>query len=137
GIRVKRASSDVSMPALFIAPTLSCAAMLLIAGVTTALANVDPRRLLAPYMSGSISVTALSVLIFAWVRTAQLARTRRDHPIQIVLSELRARAVLLLLPAIIFPLFLSSYAAAKTSIPFLVGYTWDPFWAAADRLLFR
>jgi hypothetical protein len=49
----------------------------------------------------------------------------------------RERAAYLALPAIIFPLFLASFTAVKTAIPFLVGYSWDPFWAAADRLIFR
>jgi hypothetical protein len=49
---------------------------------------------------------------------------------------LRERLPLLLLPAIVLPLFLIGYTTAKTAIPILVGYTWDGFWAHADRLIF-
>jgi hypothetical protein len=38
-------------------------------------------------------------------------------------------------PALLFPLFLGAYTWAKCSIPFIVGYRWEAFWAHADRLI--
>ena len=42
----------------------------------------------------------------------------------------------MLLPALVFPLFLASFTASKTAMPFLVGYTWDSFWMRADLMIF-
>ena len=36
----------------------------------------------------------------------------------------------------LMPCFLASFTATKSAIPFLVGYTWDHFWAQADRIIF-
>jgi hypothetical protein len=66
----------------------------------------------------------------------QLARVRADAPLRIVKKKLQERAPYLLLPGVIFPLFLACFTATKTAIPFLVGYTWDHFWAQADRIIF-
>jgi len=81
-------------------------------------------------------VTILCVLlcVFWWV--LKLALQKADKPLLQVWAELRPRLLYLLLPTVVFPLFLVSYTAAKTSIPFIVGYSWDGFWAAADRLIF-
>jgi hypothetical protein len=92
--------------------------------------------LFLPYLSVSFGVTvaALLVSIFVWV--AAMARRRADAPIRTVLERIRSRAPLLVLPFVILPLFLVGYTAAKTAIPFFVGFGWDRFWADADRLLF-
>lgn len=131
------ADGDLSLSAVFAVPVLLCAAMLAIAAATTVMAGVDARGLLQPYLSGSISVTIIAFLIFIWVKVAQLARAKAEAPLRTVASELRERCPLLILPAFLFPLFLSAYTAAKTSIPFLVGYSWDGVWVAGDRLIFR
>ena len=123
------------MELLFL-PCVLCGAMVLCAVVTGYLAHVDARALFLPYFGASIAVTILSTLasVFWWV--IQLARVRADAPLRNVCERLRARSLYLLLPAVIFPLFLSSFTAVKTAIPLLVGYSWDPFWAEADRMIF-
>lgn len=121
----------------FLLPSLLCAMMVLCALVTGELAHVSPVLLFVPYFSSSIAITIVSTLlsIFWWV--FELARVRADAPLRTVAERLRERGVMLVLPALLFPLFLVSFTAVKTAIPFLVGYSWDPFWAAADRLIFR
>jgi hypothetical protein len=118
-------------------PLLLGGAMVLCAIVTGQLADVSSKQLLVPYFLTSLSITLVSLLltIFWWV--LQLSRVRADAPLRIVKEKLRERAPYLLLPGVIFPLFLASFTGTKTAIPFLVGYTWDHFWAEADRLIFR
>jgi hypothetical protein len=113
-----------------------CLVTVLVALLATSVARVDFTPLFVPYFSTSIAVTILCVLlcVFWWV--AKLALQKADKPLHRVWAELRPRLLYLLLPTIVFPLFLVSYTAAKTCIPFIVGYSWDGFWAAADRLIF-
>lgn len=125
-----------SVREVFLAPIVLTIVMVSCALVTGRLANVSSSGLLAPYYSASLSITFVSLLItiFWWV--VQLAREGADSPLLMVRDRLRERAPYLLLPALIFPLFLASFTATKSAIPFLVGYTWDPFWAQADRAIF-
>jgi hypothetical protein len=122
---------------LLLPPLLLCGAMLLCTILTSWLAGVNWTRLPVPYYSASIAITFVSALLsmFWWV--VQLALAKAEAPLRSIRDRFRERALLLLLPTLIFPLFLSSFTAAKTAIPFLVGYSWDPVWAAADRLIFR
>ena len=41
-----------------------------------------------------------------------------------------------MLPTLVFPIFLVGFTTAKSSIPALVGYRWDAFWADADAIIF-
>jgi hypothetical protein len=110
--------------------------MVLCALVTGRLAGVSAKPLLALYVSTSLAITFVSVMLtmFWWV--LQLMHARSDAPLRAVKDKLTERAPYLLLPGMIFPLFLACFTATKTAIPFLVGYTWDHFWAEADRLIF-
>jgi hypothetical protein len=117
-------------------PVAVCLATSAAALIATSVARVDFASLFVPYFSTSIAVTILCLLlcVFWWV--LKLALQKADKPLLQVWAELRPRLLYLLLPTIVFPLFLVSYTAAKTSIPFIVGYSWDGFWAAADKFIF-
>jgi len=117
-------------------PSLLAGAMLATALVLTSIAKVEFSGLFAPYFLASIAITIVSLLgsVFWWV--IQLARIRADNPVAAIRMRLASRWALLLLPVVVFPLFLVGFTAAKTSIPFIVGYSWDAFWADADRFLF-
>ncbi|HEX5237042.1 MAG TPA: phosphatase PAP2 family protein [Sphingomicrobium sp.] len=129
-------TNRVGVSEVFLAPLVLCSAMLACALTTGEIANVSMRSLIVPYVWTSIIFTALSVMIslFWWV--FQLARVGADAPIRTVVSKLRERAPFMLLSAAVFPIFLASFTATKSAIPFLVGYTWDPFWAHVDRFIF-
>ena len=122
---------------LLFAPLLLCGAMLLCAVVTSTLADVSWKLLVVPYYSSSIAIAFVSVLlsVFCWV--FQLALIKADAPLKTVRQRLSERALYLVLPTLVFPLFLANFTTVKTAIPFLVGYSWDPVWAEADRLIFR
>lgn len=119
-----------------IAPACVCAAMLAVACATCWLAHVGMTRLFLSYFSVSFGVTVLALLVslFCWV--AAMAMRGDDAPLRQVLGRLQSRGPLLLLPLLVLPLFLVGYTAAKTAIPFLVGFGWDGFWTGADRAIF-
>ena len=110
--------------------------MLLIGGTSSLLADMDVSRLFLPYFIAGAGATSLACLTFTFIEVAKLARKLADRPMAIVAQKLRERLPLLILPALILPLFMSGFTAAKSAIPFLVGYSWDSVWAAADRLIF-
>jgi len=116
-------------------PAIVCGSMLLIAGVTASAAKIDVRPLLSYYECAT--VTVLCVLCFIFIDVARLAIARADDPVSVIKERMRVRLPLLILPAVVLPAFLLGYTAAKCAIPFLVGYTWDGFWADIDRFIFR
>ena len=118
-----------------ILPALLAAAMLVIGFTIADIAGIDGSGLFAPYLSVSFAFTLLSLLAYAFIAFALLARAKADNPIPRVAGDLAAKAPILLLPALVFPLFLVGFTTAKTAIPFLVGYEWEAFWADADKLL--
>jgi hypothetical protein len=117
-------------------PTTLCAVMLLCASVIAYHARVDFSGLFAPYLSAALTVTAVAVLITVFLWVLQLAKVPADNPLSVVWSRLKDRGSLLILPLVVFPLFLAGFTATKTSIPFIVGYSWDGVWANADKLIF-
>ena len=127
---------DISNRELLTAPIALTGTMLLVAVITSGIANIDSSVLIWPYLSASLAVTLICLLcsIFWWV--VQLARKRADAPVETIMTIVRGRMTLLLLPGVVSPLFLIGYTTSKTAIPFLVGYGWDRFWADADALIF-
>jgi len=130
-------SDRVRLREVYFAPLLLCTVMVLCALVTGQLAGVSSKLLYVPYFAASLSITFVSVFLSILWWTFQLARSGARAPLRTIAEKLRDRAAYLLLPAAIFPLFLASFTAVKTAIPFLVGYSWDGFWAQTDRMIFR
>ena len=118
------------------APAVLAGVMAACAIITSAYADVDFSNLLLPYFAVAWSVTFVSILIAVFIWFFQLALRGADQPVRIVYARVRDRLSLLLLPTMVFPTFLVTYTATKTAIPFIVGYTWDGFWAAADVIIF-
>jgi len=127
---------QMSIRATLAGPILMCGVMLAGAFLTCFLASVDFLKLFGPYLAASVAVTIICVLasVFWWV--LQLALQKEDNPLAEVVSRFKERAPLLVLPALIFPIFLAAFTATKTAIPFLVGYHWDAFWADVDKAIF-
>ena len=117
-------------------PALLAATMLAVGFTTARIAGLDPSSVFAPYLAASLVFTGLSAMVYVFISLAQLARRLADDPMKSVWEDLRAKAPMLLLPTLIFPLFLAGFTMAKSAIPFLVGYRWDGFWADADKLIF-
>ena len=126
---------DISVKWALALPMLLLAAMMTAAIAIAAYTGVDGSRVFWPYLSGWATATFVSVLIWAFVETTRMAMRREDDPIRKLAIKLRGRYQLLLLPVLIFPLFLGAYTWAKASIPFAVGYPWEGFWADLDHAL--
>jgi len=127
---------DVSTKQILAVPALLCASMLLIGGTAAYITDIGVSGLFVPYLATAWAVTLLCLLVFIFLQFANLARGLVDQPIPIVAEAVKDRAPLLVLPAIIFPLFLVGFTSSKVAIPHLVGFEWDRFWADADRLIF-
>lgn len=129
GVREVSLSKAVAIPA-----TLALL-MLLIAAGLSGLSGVRPQGLFEPYLSSWAVVTFLCLMTWAFVEVLRMARAKVEHPIPPLWEGFKSRLPLLPVPALFSPLFLAGYTWAKCSIPFLVGYGWEEFWADADRML--
>lgn len=113
-------------------------ALMVIAGISAArLAGISIGGLVLPYFSSAGACTLLTVLIVLFIEVARLARKRAPMPLVRIRERFLPKMSLLLIPAFAFPAFLVGFTATKSSIPFLVGYSWDSFWWRADLLIFR
>lgn len=127
--------SDIGIAKAYSGPALLSGLMMLVAWSLANVSGVKPFKLFEPYLISWTAVTFLCMLVwlFATVAASALNRQRRMWPA--IAAGLSARLPLVFVPAIIFPLFLGGYTWAKSSIPFLVGYSWEGFWSEADRLI--
>lgn len=117
-------------------PAVLCGLMLAVGLASSFASGVDGSGLYLDYVAKGCLVTLVALLIFVFVEVVKLARIGADRPLAIVQARLSERWPMLLLPCLIFPLFLAGYTGAKTSIGFLVGFGWERIWADADLLLF-
>jgi hypothetical protein len=113
-----------------------CACMVAVGIAAGGAAGVGSFNVILSYIATGCAFTLLAALAFAFFEFAKLARARADNPVSVVFGLLRQRAALIVLPTLLWPLMLAAYTTAKMAIPFIVGYSWDGFWADADRLIF-
>lgn len=128
--------ADLSTRTILAGPALLCAAMAAVGCAASLMAGIGGLALIGTYVATAAAITLLSLLGYIFVQFLRLAFQGADRPIPIVARAVSGRASLLILPTIVFPIFLAGYTTAKTAIPFLVGYRWEFFWAEADRLIF-
>jgi hypothetical protein len=120
-----------------IIPSVAITAVMLIAGILTAkFAGLSMEALVLPYFSSAGACTLLASLIVLFLEVVRLARFKAPEPLVRIRKRFLPRLPLLLLPALIFPAFLVGFTTTKSAIPFLVGYSWDSFFADADLLIF-
>lgn len=117
-------------------PLALCGAMLLIASGLSAISGVDGRKLFAAYLSGALFMTFVCVMLWSILEVGAMVIARENKPLEVMRRKLPARLELIVLPALVAPIFLAGFSTAKIAIPFLVGYHWETFWAEADRVLF-
>jgi len=127
---------DISIRQALMLPAALCGTMLAIAFGIDKAAGVDGSGLPWAYFSTGASITFMCLMLWLFVEVAVLAHAKADVPLQVVGHKAAGKLELVVLPAVVFPLFLAGYTAAKTAIPHLVGYGWEAFWADADHLIF-
>ncbi|MEO7786657.1 MAG: phosphatase PAP2 family protein [Sphingomicrobium sp.] len=85
-----------------------------------------------PYLSAAFSLLPIVMVLWAGVSLAQLIVAGNDKPIREMWTRLRYHGPMMILAAVIFPLFLAAYTICKSSIPVLVGFGWDQALSHAD-----
>jgi hypothetical protein len=128
-------SLDISVTRALRWPVILLTIMLATAVGLSLLTGVDGSRVFLPYIFAWASVTLIAAMIRLFVEVARLAPTRVDRPLHIALRTVLGRQQLFILSALIFPAFLGAYTWAKSSIPFVVGYPMEQFWADVDRAI--
>ncbi len=119
-----------------IVPILILVIMLGSAAAVSAYTGVNGSRVFVPYLAAWGALSFISILVWAFVEVARMARAGAPQPLPALRQRLLGQQRLFLLPALIFPLFIGAYTWAKCSIPFAVGYGWEQVWAEADYLIF-
>jgi hypothetical protein len=117
-------------------PLMICVTMLGVGLFAGYLANIDGSGLFMPYTLAATSLTVISFLIYIFFEVLKMAMKGVKRPTPLLWQKIRAKAPFLVLPTLIFPFFLTGFTTAKSSIPALVGYRWDAFWADADVIIF-
>lgn len=128
--------NDISFRQAITIPAAIALAMLACAATISFFTGVVASNVFAPYLGAWASLTLISILIWAFVDVAKMAKARVDQPLKRLPKSLVIQQKLFLLPAFIFPIFIGAYTWAKCSIPFVVGYGWEKFWADTDAAFF-
>lgn len=118
-------------------PCTICAVTFAIALVMAMAGGVAGTRLLTAYVEVGIWAAVVALILWMLVPWLREPALRRAGPISAAATMVRERGLLLLLPVLIFPIFMTGFTVAKTSFPLFTGFKWDGFWAAADALLFN
>ena len=95
------------------APLLLAVTTLVVAAAISSLTEVDGSRVFFPYVSAWAAVSVLAILSWVFVEVAKLAPTGADRPLQRVIVRVAEPARLIVLPALIIPIFLGAYTGAK------------------------
>jgi hypothetical protein len=127
--------ADISTRRAMTIPILIMLAMMGCAAGLSLFTGVDGSRVFLPYLGAWASLTLIAVLFWAFVDVARMAKARTEDPLRRLAGNIVDQQKLVLLPAVVFPLFIGAYTWAKSSIPFVVGYGWERYWADIDAAL--
>lgn len=128
---------DLKYAREMVLPCVVCAATFAVALLMAIVGGVAGTRLLSAYVEVGVWAAIVAVIpwmLIPWLREPAL---RKVGPVTAAAAMVRERFLLLLLPTLIFPIFMTGFTVAKTSFPLFTGFQWDGFWTAADSLLFN
>lgn len=117
-------------------PIVICAVMLFVSGVIWALGGASPADVYWVYLSGSLAACGTTAALFVFIEVVKLAKVKAEKPIPAVLEKLWPKLPVLAIPALLLPLFLSAFTAAKSSMPAMVGFRFDVLFADLDYAIF-
>lgn len=118
-------------------PCAICAASFAVALALAIAADVAGTKILGDYVMAGIFATFLALLVWIVIPWIRAPEHRAIPVVPAPMAVLRQRWPLLILPALILPIFMTGFTVSKVSFPYLTGYRWDGFWTAADALLFN
>jgi len=98
-------------------PALLATCMIMVGYSIATVAGVDGTQLIWPYLKAGMSISIVCVIFYVFQSFVRLALKLAENPVERVLADLRAKAPMFLLPAVVFPLFLCGFTTAKTSTP--------------------
>lgn len=120
-----------------ILPCAFCAASFAVALGMAIAAKVGGTKILFDYVVAGLIASYLALIVWTLLPWVRASEHRHLSLIGAPMAVIRQRWLLLLLPTLILPIFMTGFTVAKTSFPFLTGFQWDGFWTDADALLFN
>lgn len=123
--------------ARLLAPSLGVTfAAIAVAAIVVPLARLRPGTVLEGYLSSMTLMTLFVTLLWTLLVALRYGLSGLERPVPRIARRLYLRLPMLLLPALLFPVFMAAYTTAKSGIPFLIGFHWDGALAALDRSIF-
>lgn len=87
------------------------------------------------YLEAAFAILPPVMVLWAATILVRTIAAGNRRPLREMAQQLRYHAPMMVLPLLIFPLFLAAFTIAKSSIGFLVGFGWDPTLARIDVAL--
>ena len=127
--------NDITIKQALTVPSILTVTALVLAASIGHVTGVNGSLVFLPYIGAWSSLTLIAILLWAFCDVAKMAKAGVDRPLQRLSATIVDQQKLVLLPAMIFPIFIGAYTWAKCSIPFVVGYPWERYWADVDVAL--
>lgn len=127
---------ELSKRQVLLGPGAVTGAMLAAALWVSIQAGIDGSHVLIDYVITGAAITGLCILIWMFIEVAKMAHQGIEEPLTEIRIQFPKSLDLIILPALVFPLFLGAFTTTKTGIPFLVGFRWDQFWTDMDHAIF-
>lgn len=122
---------------VMILPSVICAVSIAIALAMAVQAGVRGAGIVSDYWFVAFASNNLALTVWAALPWLRGPDQRSDGPFTAAMKMLKERWLLLLLPFIVFPIFMSGFTVSKVSFYYLTGFKWDGFWTAADAFIFN
>ena len=88
------------------------------------------------YTEASMRMSFIGLLVWAIIPWLRPIERRHLGPIDAIVITVRDRGLLLLVPTLVFPIFMTSFTVMKISLPLVTGYHWDGVWTNLDAFIF-